>query len=48
MAIDGLTKKNANMDALYQLLDSGEYQIVEMAQALQEKKDERDIRGNRR
>ena len=45
MAIDGLTKKNANMDALYKLLDTGEYQIVEMAQALREKKDERELRG---
>ncbi|CAE7762188.1 RE1, partial [Symbiodinium sp. CCMP2456] len=45
MAIDGLTKKNANMDSLYQLLDTGEYQIVEMAKALQEKKEEREQRG---
>ena len=49
MAIDGLTKKNASMDSLYQLLDTGEYQVVELAEALQTKKDERERLGyNRR
>ena len=49
MAIDRLTKKNASMDSLDQLLDSGEYQVVEMAQALRDKKDERERLGyNRR
>ena len=28
MIVRGLTKKNANLDALYDFLDSGEYQIV--------------------
>ncbi|CAE7437016.1 RE1 [Symbiodinium sp. CCMP2592] len=45
MVVDGLTKKAANMTALYDLLESGEYQIVNEASALQEKKNEREIRG---
>ena len=49
MVVDGLTKKNANMTALYDLLDSGQYQIVDQAIALEEKRLERDTRGyNRR
>ena len=45
MVVDGLTKKHANLEALYELLDSGEYQIVSEAHALQEKRAERDERG---
>ena len=49
MVVDGLTKKNANMAALYDLLDSGQYQIVDQAVALEEKRLERDALGyNRR
>ncbi|OLQ01608.1 putative transposon protein [Symbiodinium microadriaticum] len=44
MVVDGLTKKHANLEALYELLDSGEYQIVSEAHALQEKRAERDER----
>ena len=45
MAMDALTKKGGNMEALYDLLDSGEFQIVEEAQALKDKKAERHLRG---
>ena len=49
MVVDGLTKRGSNMQALYQLLDSGEFQIVDVAQALEEKRREREERGyNRR
>ena len=49
MATDALTKKGGNMEALHDLLDTGEFQIVEEAQALKHKKAERDQRGyNRR
>ena len=34
MVVDGLTKKHANLEALYELLDSGEYQIVSEAHAV--------------
>ena len=40
MAMDALTKKKGgNMEALYDLLDTGEFQIVEEAQALKDKKE---------
>ncbi|OLP86861.1 Copia protein [Symbiodinium microadriaticum] len=49
VVVDGLTKRGSNMQALYQLLDSGEFQIVDVAQALEEKRREREERGyNRR
>ena len=49
MVVDGLTKKGANMTALYDLLDTGEYQIVDEATSLEQKKIEREHRGyNRR
>ena len=49
MIVDGLTKKNANMAALYDLLMTGEYQIVSEAEALEEKLEERKQLGyNRR
>ncbi|CAE7573255.1 RE1 [Symbiodinium sp. CCMP2592] len=45
MIVDGLTKKGSNMKALYELLDSGEFQIVDMAEALEEKRKEREQLG---
>ena len=40
MAMDALTKKKGgNVEALYDLLDTGEFQIVEEAQALKDKKE---------
>ena len=49
VAMDALTKKGGNMEALYGLLDTGEFHIVEEAQALKGKRAERDQRGyNRR
>ena len=49
MIVDGLTKKGSSMEALYDLLDTGEYQIVDQSVSLAEKKQERDERGyNRR
>ena len=49
MIVDGLTKKNGNLEALYQLLISGEYQIVAEAESLENKREERKALGyNRR
>ncbi|CAE7227250.1 RE1 [Symbiodinium sp. CCMP2592] len=49
MIVDGLTKKGACMDAMYELLNTGTYQIVAEAQSLQDRLDERVQRGyNRR
>ena len=48
MVVDGLTKKSANLEALYDLMDTGEYQIVSEAHALQKKREERDERGYNR
>ena len=45
MVVDGLTKKGANMTALYDFLDTGEYQIVDEATSLEQKKIEREHRG---
>ena len=49
MIVDGLTKKNGNLEALYQLLVTGEYQIVAEAESLETKRVERENLGyNRR
>ena len=49
MIVDGLTKKNGNLEALYQLLLTGEYQIVAEAESLETKRLERESLGyNRR
>ena len=42
VVVDCLTKKNANLEALDDLLDTGEYQIVSEAHALQRKRDQRE------
>ena len=49
MIVDGLTKKNGNLEAPYQLLLTGEYQIVAEAESLETKRLERESLGyNRR
>ena len=49
MIVDGLTKKNGNLEALYQLLTTGEYQIVAEAENLENQREERKALGyNRR
>ena len=45
MVVDGLTKRGSNMQALYQLLDSGEFQIVDVAEVLEDRRRERQERG---
>ena len=45
MIVDGLTNKGSSMKALYDLLDTGEYQIVDEDVSLAEKKQEREQRG---
>ena len=49
MIVDGLTQQNGNLEALYQLLTTGEYQIVAEAESLENKREERKALGyNRR